>query len=268
MQQGSHILHLAAYRGCTSTVQCIIDEFGVSPEIRTAESECSPLILAARNGHLDVVAYLVEQCNVDVNGVDSDGATALHKASGWEQPHIVRYLVCEAHADLECTRHADEYTSLMLAAHYGKSESVWTLLELGANLEALSKSGKTTCHIALEQHNGRSLYALICNGADIDVVHDGLSVRRMAQYCTRGLRENIEQGLRESVLHFESVRGELRAVLKGMCDDVIEEIMHTAYPKPKLIGDAESDIASTKKRQRANDISGCSPQPNKKQRLF
>ena len=249
-------------------MRCIIDEFGVSPEIRTAESECSALILAARNGHLDVVAYLVEKCNVDVNGVDSDGATALHKASGWEQPHIMRYLVYDVHADLERTRHADGYTSLMLAAHYGKSESVWHLLELGANIEALSKSGKTTCHIALEQHNDRSLYALICNGADIDVVYDALSVRRMAEYCARGLRENIEQGLEEFALHFESVRGELATVLNGMCDDVIEEIMHTAYPEPRLLGDAESDIASPKKRQRANTFSGCSPKPNKKQRLF
>ena len=97
-----------------STVKFIIDEYGISPEIRTRESKCTPLILAARNGHCEVVQLLLEEYNVDVNGMDYSGSTALHRASGWNQPHIVEYLICEANADMEIKRDDDGFTSLCL----------------------------------------------------------------------------------------------------------------------------------------------------------
>ncbi len=40
----------------------------------------------------NIVKLLIEKYNVNINGIDYIGSTALHRASGWNQPHIIEYL--------------------------------------------------------------------------------------------------------------------------------------------------------------------------------
>eukprot|EP01084_Bolivina_argentea_P191121 328304_1 len=191
---GSHILHLAAYRGHLSTVQLIINKYGIAPEIRTKESECTALILAARNGYKNIVELLIEKYNVNINGIDYIGSTALHRASGWNQPHIIEYLICNGNADMEIERSEDGYTCLMLAVYYNKWESVDLLLDLGANIECMDFNQCTPVYIAMERNNYKSLYYLICRGANIDQICKGCTVRDMANYGTIELKEWIIDG--------------------------------------------------------------------------
>ena len=271
---GSHILHLAAYRGKESTVKFIIDKYDISVDIRTTNSKCTPLILAARNGHLDIVKLLIEEYNAEINAFDYSGSTALHRASGWNQPHIIEYLVCDAGADMEIKRNDDGYTSLMLSVYYNKWESVQCLLDLGANIENISFDECTASHIGMERNNYKSLYYLIKRGANIDRICKECCVRNMADYGTFELKQCVKDGLIEYEKYYKNVLNEINDRLNILlCGDIIELIMDCAYPKLQTNDEIEKDKTVNRPNKRKVDKimdvdeSNDSVPPHKKQRL-
>ena len=56
-------------------------------------SKRTALHLAARNGHLEVVKYLLEKGGAEVNEEDNDGWTALHLAARYGHLEVVKYLL-------------------------------------------------------------------------------------------------------------------------------------------------------------------------------
>ena len=219
-----------------STLKLIVNEYHICPRIVTKAGR-SALHLAARNGHVNVAKLLVEMYGLNVDEVGASGATALHRASGKKQLKIIEYLVGDQCANMEIQRNEDGYTPLMLAAYYNKYESVQMLLDYGANIEALSFGGCTSAHIAMQRNNFKSLYHLICRGANIDVVCKECTVRSMAQIGSgksAELRECVGKGLREYREFYDAVSMELSKEFEHLySSDIIAEIMDAAYPKAK-----------------------------------
>ena len=58
----------------------------------SAISRMTPLVAAARNGHLDEVIRMLET-GVSVDHQDEYGITSLHMASLHNHPEVVRYLL-------------------------------------------------------------------------------------------------------------------------------------------------------------------------------
>lgn len=76
---GSHCIHMAAYHGKKAMLILLINKYQINPNMKTKDFGCNSLILASRNGYLNIVKYLIEECNCDINGQDSSGSSALHK---------------------------------------------------------------------------------------------------------------------------------------------------------------------------------------------
>ena len=68
------------------------------PNIKDNYGE-TPLYVASRNGHLDIVKCLVVECKADPNIKDNYGETPLYVASEKGYLKIVKYLVEECKAD-------------------------------------------------------------------------------------------------------------------------------------------------------------------------
>ena len=95
---------------------------------RTPETEA--LLRAASAGNADTVRSLLASPNVDVNGIDDQGNTALMQAARFGHDEVVRALLI-AQADVKI-RNNEGKTALTLAAEAGHDQTVAVLTQAGA----------------------------------------------------------------------------------------------------------------------------------------
>ena len=68
----------------------------------------TPLLVAARHGHVAILRFLAEDCNVSLAQSNVDGKTALHEAACSEQLEAVQFL-CGRNVKIDCLKRADWY---------------------------------------------------------------------------------------------------------------------------------------------------------------
>ena len=85
--------------GAFSTVEYLINN-GADVNCVSSNDE-TPLYVASQNGRLDVVKYLVEQCQANVEAKNNNLSTPLQLASTYGHLPIVQYLVKHCNANVE-----------------------------------------------------------------------------------------------------------------------------------------------------------------------
>ena len=91
---GYSVLHLAAVEGNLDILRFLIENEGCNPSPKTSLGR-TPLHLAAQHGRLEVVRYLVCECLVDPSEQDNNRLTALHHACTGGNLEIVTFLMNE-----------------------------------------------------------------------------------------------------------------------------------------------------------------------------
>ena len=88
----------------------------------------SKLHSACRNGYIDIVRYVIEECHVDREWKDDDGTTALHVACQYGHLDVVQYLIeaCHVNTKVTCKR---GWTALQYATESGHTEVQRYLIE-------------------------------------------------------------------------------------------------------------------------------------------
>lgn len=97
------------------------------------------------------------------------GQTALHLAASGDQDDLVRLLINQFSMSVD---DLDDYgrTALYWAAHFGKIQTVKTLVELGANVNWVSSANGAPLHIAVERgHSEIVAFLLECKNIDINI---------------------------------------------------------------------------------------------------
>jgi ankyrin repeat protein len=105
------------------------------------ENQSTPLIIASRSGHLDIVKLLLRH-QARVNAENRDGETALMLASREGYSKIVRRLL-KKNAAVNARNKYDGGTALMEAAIRGSIHALEYLIAKGANLHAKDNRGFT-----------------------------------------------------------------------------------------------------------------------------
>ncbi|XP_047611149.1 ankyrin repeat domain-containing protein 16-like isoform X2 [Phacochoerus africanus] len=114
---------------------------------------------AARHGHLDVLTYLVEAWDMDIEATNRDYKRPLHEAASMGHRDCVRYLLARG-AAVDCLKKAD-WTPLMMACTRRNLEVVQDLVEHGANPLLKNKDGWNSFHIASREGDPRILQYLL-----------------------------------------------------------------------------------------------------------
>ena len=132
-----NILIWAAQKGCLATVRSEVARGDIDALDDLGKTA---LMLAAREGHLEVVRFLVNK-KADIHLKSASGWTALMLAAREGHLEVVRFLVCKR-ADIHI-RNEDGETALMRAAWGGHLEVVEFLTSKGGDIHAKDNRGWT-----------------------------------------------------------------------------------------------------------------------------
>ena len=100
----------------------------------------TPLMIAARNNHLEVVEYLVKN-GAKVNQAKENGSTPLYIAAQEGHLEVVEYLVGQGAKVDQVVQ--DNWTPLHIAAENGFQEVVEYLVKNGAKVDQAKENGST-----------------------------------------------------------------------------------------------------------------------------
>ncbi|XWS36241.1 hypothetical protein CRYUN_Cryun20dG0068600 [Craigia yunnanensis] len=183
---GKTPIHIAASYGYTEVIRFCLS-VGGNPEVLDI-NRCSPLHLAAQEGHLDAVECLLGASSYAKYALNKQGKTAF--ALAVENGHSNLYDLLHLGDALNRAARIDNvngiksclveganvngkdqngWTPLHRAAFKGRTESVKVLLNHGAQVNLVDDNGYTPLHCAVEAGNVQVALLLIAHGAKANV---------------------------------------------------------------------------------------------------
>jgi len=171
---GCTALILAAQNGHTNVVQLLLQEH-INVNIQNNDG-CDALIFAAQNGYTDVVRLLLDK-DVNVNMQSNNRNTALILAANNGHADIVRSLI-NKNADIDM-RANNGYTALILAAYNGHTDIVKLLLQNNADVNIQNDDGCTTLILATQNGYINIVRLLLQKHADVNLKNNNRNTALM-----------------------------------------------------------------------------------------
>ncbi len=145
---GMTALHWAAERGDLPLTDALIRAHA-NVNVSTLIDAYTPLLIAAKSGHADVVRELIK-AGANVNAVAGTGATALHLAAQSGSVDAVAALLDKG-ADPNAKETLWGQTPLVFAAEDNRADVIRLLIKRGADVNTLTKAVNLTEEAAAEQ---------------------------------------------------------------------------------------------------------------------
>ena len=202
------------------------------------------LMIAALNGHTEIVAALLSCERIDVNAANSNGSTALIFAAQNGYTEIVARLL-DRGAGVNAAE-SDGYTALMSAAHNGHTEIVARLLDRGAGVNAAESDGSTALMIAAQNGRTETVAELLAQGADVNAAKSNGSTALMiaarngyteivARLLDRGADVNTATSYGYTALMFATLNGYTETISALLSRDGVDwQIVQNQLSHPEL----------------------------------
>lgn len=163
-------LHDACRMGDVDLVSSILEPDN-APQLINCPDELTgelPLTIAIKKGHLHLVRYLIAACRAEVDLIGVGGNTALHEACKCEASKDIIALLLNHGAD-PCACNSVGETPLHLAARCDDehTHTVESLIMYGAHVDALTTKGKyTPLMMAAGAGQVETVFSLLEHGAN------------------------------------------------------------------------------------------------------
>ena len=138
VQFGNRVIHYATKNGYLNIVQYLIEKANVDINSYNGNWE-TPFYLACESGHLPIVEYLISK-GADVSAKDANGDCAIHVATIKGYLQIVQYLIEKANININIKGNNDQ-TPLHYACQQGNLSIIKYLISKGANINEKNKNG-------------------------------------------------------------------------------------------------------------------------------
>lgn len=159
------------YHEVTSLIENGLDIFlAEGVQIKSYESEHNtPLHLAALNGHLEIVKFLIKS-GANVNARNRKNQTPLHMAVHNAHRLIVEYLILnQANIDV---LDSEGDTPLAWAAYKGQLSIASQLIHLSANIDIKNNLGNTPLHWAADEGHLEIVKLFVSHSANTEILND------------------------------------------------------------------------------------------------
>ncbi|KAJ0967904.1 hypothetical protein J5N97_024821 [Dioscorea zingiberensis] len=149
-------------------------------------SKWLPLHTLAASGDFYLLDTLLKH-NVDINAVDKDGLTAIHKAIIGKKQAIVNYLLRESSNPFFLDR--DGATLIHYAVQTASSQTIKILLLYNVDINLPDDDGWTPLHLAVQTKRTDTVRLLLIKGADRTLRNrDGLTPLDLCLYSGHDMR--------------------------------------------------------------------------------
>jgi ankyrin repeat protein/serine/threonine protein kinase len=180
------VLHKAARLGYGAVCQYLIELHRSTDTLKDVlESKTegcdTPALLAAFNGHVEVLRLLVE-AGADIRAVDNNEWSMLHMAARQGHDAVCEYLVGVYRSigtldEMLESRSKDKDTPALLAAYHNHLEVLRLLVDAGADIRAADSNEWTMLHAAARQGHGAVCEYLIDRHRANGELQDSLACR-------------------------------------------------------------------------------------------
>ncbi|XP_064602766.1 ankyrin repeat domain-containing protein 50-like [Liolophura sinensis] len=160
------LLHMAAALNMAHLTEFLI-EAGCCINTSTLKANCTPVYLAVRHSHYDMVKLLLKH-GANVNLLSCQH-TPLMEAVEVGDEMMYKILLSSPHCDVNVCNNRRE-TALKLAAGVNETTAVARLLEAGAYPNQMDLHGRTALFDALTNGQTDMMMSLIKYGADVNVM--------------------------------------------------------------------------------------------------
>ena len=135
--------------------------------------------IAARAEYLQEAANVLTPTDAPGQRADTGGESALHIAARQGHADVVEFLVDEMNADLECHTSSGD-TPLIIAAEEGHGDVIDFLLSRDVDVTATTNAGKSALYVACEQGQIDVIQMLVDGGC---IVNQPTMRNKIAIYC-------------------------------------------------------------------------------------
>ncbi|CAI2379997.1 unnamed protein product [Moneuplotes crassus] len=156
MQKHRELLLTAIHQRKAEDLEALFSSEDVNPNFIINHMQNTPLhIVAAMDvpETMDMVKVCIK-AGADVDCRDVHGRSAIHFVAGTDNVALIRYLIKDVNADINCVTEGGE-TPLIKAIGFGKANIVSELLELGADVTIKTFNNESAIDLAAKSLNKR-----------------------------------------------------------------------------------------------------------------